>query len=160
MIFATKVGNKWSLGLKLPDHRLCEFCRADEQAARAVRCPLYTRPMQAHASTAASTALCFVFQAEAVTQQHRRTENRASRIGFALSSDVRRRTMYRLIQAHLPDPSDAEGSIPSDPASTDASSLRMSPNILLATITSKLAGRVSRCIVQASTSRCSSATSA
>jgi hypothetical protein len=56
-------------------------------------------------------------------------------------------------------PSDADGSIPSEPASTEASSLRMSPNMFSATITSNDAGRVIRYIAQASTSACSSSTS-
>jgi hypothetical protein len=54
---------------------------------------------------------------------------------------------------------DADGSIPSDPASTLASSERMSPNRFSVTMTSKAAGRWISIIAQASTSRCSTVTS-
>ena len=54
----------------------------------------------------------------------------------------------------------AEGSIPSEPVSIAASSLRMSPNRFSVTITSKSAGRETSCIAALSTSRCSSSTSA
>ena len=53
----------------------------------------------------------------------------------------------------------AEGSMPIDPASTAASSVRMSPNMFSVTITSKLAGRRIRYIAAASTRMCSSSTS-
>ena len=59
----------------------------------------------------------------------------------------------------LPAPSDAEGSKPSEPASIDASSVRMSPNMFSVTITSKLDGLRIRCIAAESTSMCSSSTS-
>jgi hypothetical protein len=42
-----------------------------------------------------------------------------------------------------------------EPASIEASSVRMSPNMFSVTITSKSAGRRSRCMAQASTSTCS-----
>ena len=48
-----------------------------------------------------------------------------------------------------------EGSMPSEPVSIDASSVRMSPNMFSVTTTSKSAGRSSRYIAIASTSRCS-----
>jgi hypothetical protein len=52
----------------------------------------------------------------------------------------------------LADPSDAEGSRPSEPASIEASSVRMSPNIFSVTITSYSRGLASRCIAIESTS--------
>src|SRR5258708_5453185 len=59
----------------------------------------------------------------------------------------------------VPSPSDADGSMPIDPASIDASSVRMSPNMFSVTMTSKSAGLRIRCIAQASTSMCDSARS-
>ena len=56
-------------------------------------------------------------------------------------------------------PRDAEGSRPIDPASIDASSVRMSPNMFSVTITSKSRGRRSRCMAAASTNMCSKLTS-
>ena len=56
-------------------------------------------------------------------------------------------------------PSDALGSMPSEPVSIAASSLRMSPNRFSVTITSKSAGRETSCIAALSTSRWSSGTS-
>ena len=53
-------------------------------------------------------------------------------------------------------PSDALGSIPSDPVSIAASSLRMSPNMFSVSTTSKSAGRDTSCIAALSTSMCSS----
>ena len=49
-------------------------------------------------------------------------------------------------------PSDADGSIPSEPASTAASSDRMSPNRFSVTMTSKSAGRRTSSIAHESTS--------
>jgi hypothetical protein len=57
-----------------------------------------------------------------------------------------------------PSPSAAEGSTPSEPASIEASSVRMSPNRFSVSTTSKSRGRRSRCIAAESTSMCSSAT--
>src|SRR5690606_16551968 len=56
-------------------------------------------------------------------------------------------------------PSDADGSSPIEPASIDASSVRMSPNMFSVTMTSKSAGRLKRCMAAASTSRCSTVSS-
>ena len=66
----------------------------------------------------------------------------------------------RLRSSETLPPSDADGSRPMEPASTDASSVRMSPNMFSVSTTSKLDGRVIRCIAHASTSMCSSARSA
>ncbi len=59
----------------------------------------------------------------------------------------------------LPSPSDALGSRPSEPASIEASSVRMSPNMFSVTITSYSRGFASRCIAIESTSWCSRVTS-
>ena len=56
-------------------------------------------------------------------------------------------------------PIDADGSMPSEPAMTAASSDRMSPNRFSVTSTSKPAGHLARVIAAESTSRCSSSTS-
>ena len=56
-------------------------------------------------------------------------------------------------------PSDADGSIPRLPASTAASSERMSPNRFSVTMTSKSAGRRTSSIAHESTSWCSIVTS-
>ena len=56
-------------------------------------------------------------------------------------------------------PSVAEGSRPSEPAITAASSLRMSPNRLSVSSTSKSVGAVARRMAQLSTYMCSSVTS-
>ena len=58
-----------------------------------------------------------------------------------------------------PSPSEAEGSSPREPASIEASSVRMSPNMFSVTSTSKSRGRRIRCIAAESTSMCSSVTS-
>ncbi len=58
-----------------------------------------------------------------------------------------------------PSPSEALGSIPSEPVSIAASSLRMSPNMFSVRITSNSAGRDTSCIAALSTSMCSSGTS-
>ena len=82
--------------------------------------------------------------------------------GFALpgAGDVGRRAVHRLEQARARrPPSDALGSMPSEPVSMAASSLRMSPNRFSVTITSKSAGRETSCIAALSTSRWSSGTS-
>ena len=55
-----------------------------------------------------------------------------------------------------PSPSEAEGSRPIEPASMEASSVRMSPNMFSVTMTSKSAGRRIRNMAQASTRMCSS----
>ena len=76
-----------------------------------------------------------------MAEQHRRAQDRAERVGDALARDVRRRAVDRLVEARrVPSPSDAHGSMPSEPASTAASSVRMSPNMFSVTITSKLRG--------------------
>ena len=56
-------------------------------------------------------------------------------------------------------PSDADASNPIDPASIDASSVRMSPNIFSVTITSNSFGERNNRIAHVSTSMCSSSTS-
>ena len=49
--------------------------------------------------------------------------------------------------------------MPNEPARTEASSDRMSPNMFSVTMTSKMPGEVMSCIAQESTRRCSNSTS-
>ena len=99
----------------------------------------------------------FCLERQGVPQQHGHAENGPAGIGDALSGDVRRRAVDRFVQARdRCSFRDAEGSIPREPTSMEASSVRMSPNMFSVTITSKSAGRDSRCMAAASTSRCSS----
>jgi hypothetical protein len=58
-----------------------------------------------------------------------------------------------------PSPSDALGSIPSEPVSIAASSLRMSPNMFSVSKTSNSAGLETSCMAALSTSMCSSGVS-
>jgi hypothetical protein len=58
-----------------------------------------------------------------------------------------------------PAPSEADGNSPSEPASTAASSLRMSPNMFSVRITSNAAGSATRRIAAVSTYTCSNRTS-
>ena len=84
----------------------------------------------------------------------------ASGLALPGAGDVGRRAVHRLEQARaLRRRSDALGSIPSEPVSMAASSLRMSPNRFSVTITSKSAGRDTSCMAALSTSRWSSGTS-
>ena len=53
----------------------------------------------------------------------------------------------------------ADGSMPMEPVSMAASSLRMSPNMLVVTMTSNCRGSRMSCMAQLSTSTCSSSTS-
>src|SRR3990170_1279920 len=55
----------------------------------------------------------------------------------------------------IPSPSEAEGKLPIEPVSTEASSVRISPNRLPVRMTSNEAARVKRCMAAASTNRCS-----
>jgi hypothetical protein len=64
--------------------------------------------------------------------------------------------VHRLEQPGALLPRLAEGSIPSEPVSIAASSLRMSPKRFSVTITSNSAGRETSCIAALSTSRWSS----
>ncbi len=79
-------------------------------------------------------------RAAAVPQQHGGAQDRAARIRDALARDVGRRAVDRLVEPGPPSPSDAEGSKPIEPASIEASSVRMSPNMFSVTMTSKSAG--------------------
>ena len=78
---------------------------------------------------------------EPVAQHHRHREERGERVGDALAGDVGRRAVDGLEQARARRRRGcAEGSIPSEPVSIAASSLRMSPNMFSVTITSNSAG--------------------
>jgi hypothetical protein len=71
-------------------------------------------------------------------QHHRQAQNGRQRVGNALARNVRRRAVNRFVQpnrARLP--SAADGSIPSEPVIIEASSDKMSPNMLPVTTTSK-----------------------
>ena len=96
---------------------------------------------RARGSTASSSARGFGLEAERMAQQHRGAQDRARR-GWRcrLPGDVGRGAVDRLVQAAARRrPSEAEGSMPSEPASIEASSVRMSPNMFSVTITSKSA---------------------
>ena len=91
---------------------------------------------------------------------HGRREDGGERVGDALAGDVGRRAVDRLEDARAAVRRGcAEGSMPSEPVSIAASSVRMSPNMFSVTITSKSAGRETSCIAALSTSRWSSSTS-
>ena len=95
-------------------------------------------------------------EAERVAQQQGHAEDGAQGLAMplpAMSGAVPWMGSYR---PRVPSPSEAEGSRPIDPASIDASSVKMSPNMFSVTITSKSAGRRMRYIAQASTRMCSS----
>ena len=82
----------------------------------------------------------------------------AERVRDAAPGDVGRRTVDRFVEAG-PLPMLALGSRPMEPASTEASSLKMSPNMLPVSTTSKLRGLRMRSMAQESTSACLSSTS-
>ena len=102
---------------------------------------------------------------ERPAQHHRGRQDGGRRVGDVQAGDVRRGAVDGLVEARSRrasvrrSPSDADGSMPSEPASTDASSDRMSPNMFSVTMTSKVAGDVMSYIAQESTRRCSSSTS-
>ncbi len=100
-------------------------------------------------------------QLQRIAQQHRGAQDRGIGIGDAAAGDVGRGAMNGLEQpaARRRRPSEAEGSSPSEPASMEASSVRMSPNMFSVTMTSKSRGRFSRCMAAESTSMCSKLTS-
>jgi hypothetical protein len=86
-------------------------------------------------------------------------------IGLAspVPGDVGRRAMHRLVErlalAGLLGsgaPSEADGSMPSEPVSMAATSESMSPNRLSVTITSNCLGQRTSCMAQLSASTCSS----
>ena len=69
-------------------------------------------------------------ESERVPQQHRRAEDRAERIGDAAARDVGRRAVDRFVQADASSRrATPTAAGPSEPASIDASSVRMSPNM-------------------------------
>ena len=72
-------------------------------------------------------------------------------VGIQPAPDVGRRSVVGHINPTWPLLRDAEGSRPGDPASIEASSFRMSPNVFSVTITSYSRGRASRCIAVEST---------
>ena len=101
-------------------------------------------------------------RSQGVAQHQGRTEDGADGVGYALSGDVGRCAVDRLIEALGPPVLPGEpptgwprAERPIDAASTEASSVKMSPKVFSDTITSKLAGRWTNCMAQASTSTCS-----
>ena len=92
-------------------------------------------------STAFSMHFGLVRLVEGIAQHHGQAEHRGQRVGEILAGDVRGRTMDRLIEgARRPRasaaPSEAEGSMPSEPVSMAAQSDSRSPNRLSVTMTS------------------------
>ena len=119
-----------------------------------------TAPASSARSTARSTAAASSSRPQAEAQQHRRREDRSHRVGDAAPRDVGRRAVHRLVEAEgARRRATPTAACRASPTSTDASSLRMSPNMLPASTTSNDAGRRIRCMAQESTSACSSSTS-
>ena len=141
------------------EHGVAHCGVASERSCRARRCRPCARRRRCAAPTAASTAAPRL-EPERVAQQHRDAEDRADGIRDALAGDVGRGAVDRLVEpAPCRRRATPTASMPSEPASIDASSVRMSPNMFSVTMTSKSRGRRMRCIAAASTSMCSSATS-
>ena len=88
-----------------------------------------------------------------VPEHHRPREDRPDRIGSSLPGMLGRRTMHRFEKPppRLSGLMFAEGAWPRPPTSSEARSLRMSPNMLDVTITSKSAGRRTSCMAATST---------
>ena len=102
---------------------------------------LVRRPSARARSTADSTASGLGFQSESVAQHHRGREEHRQRVGGAGARDVGRRAVHGLEQAGtVGRRARRSGSIPIEPVSIAASSLRMSPNMFSVTITSKCRG--------------------
>ena len=101
-------------------------------------------PRSRTTSTAVSMRVASSGRSSPSAQQHRGAEDGGERVGDALAGDVGRRAVDRLVEAAARGPAVAEasadGSIPIEPASIEASSVRMSPNMFSVTITSKSAG--------------------
>src|SRR5688500_12795426 len=88
----------------------------------------------------------FGVQPQRMPQQHRRAADRRVWIGDAPAGDVGAEPWIGSYRPMLPSPNDADGSSPSEPASIEASSVRMSPNMFSVTITSYSRGLAIRCI--------------
>ena len=101
-----------------------------------------------------------VGQIESVAQHHRGAEEHRQRVGDPLAGDVGRRAVDGLEDAGraVLAEADALGSMPIEPVSIAASSLRMSPNMFSVRITSKWRGDATSFIAALSTSTCSSST--
>ena len=115
-------------------------------------------PSSMQASTAPSSAAARSGRAERVAQHQRDAEDGAVGIGPVHPGDLRGAAMDRLEEPGPDSPRLADGSRPSDPASTAASSLRMSPNRFSVTTTSMSPGRCTSRIANESTRACSSVT--
>ena len=98
------------------------------------------QPLRQHRADRPLDAVGDVRARKRIAEHHRDRQDRRQGIGLVLPCDVGRRAMYRLVETFRFASSDAEGSMPIDPASIDASSDRMSPKILPVTITSNCLG--------------------
>ncbi len=96
-----------------------------------------------------------VFLVQAEAQHHGRTQDGGQRVGHALAGDVggRSRGWARTGPGCLPFRL-AEGSMPMEPVSMEASSHRMSPNMLPVTTTSNALGALTSCMAALSTYMC------
>ena len=93
------------------------------------------------ASTARSTAAASASRPSEWRSSSAADEDRADRVGDAAAGDVGRRAVDRLVEAAAAVAERrATASRPSEPASTAASSVRMSPNMFSVTTTSNCAG--------------------
>ena len=88
------------------------------------------------------------FQPQRMAQQHGALRMVAIGIGDPLPAMSGALPWMGSYRPRVPSPSDADGSRPMEPASTEASSVRMSPNMFSVTITSKSRGRRTRYIAQ------------
>ena len=104
------------------------------------------RPVRQHRLDGGLQAVGLVAGVEGVAQRHGEGEDAGDRIGLALPGDVGRRAVHRLVERLRPAvfgsgaPSEAEGSMPSEPVSMAATSDSMSPNRLSVTMTSNCFG--------------------
>ena len=85
-----------------------------------------------------------------VVEHHGGREHLGRRVGHALPRDVGRAAVHRLEDGRLGADVGA-GARPSPPTRPETSSLRMSPNMLVVTITSNCSGRMTSCMAVLST---------
>ena len=102
-------------------------------------------PAASTSSTARSTSLASSREIEGVAQHHGEAEQRGERVGEALAGDVGGGAVHRLVERPAAPrasvaPSDADGSMPSEPVSIAAQSDSMSPKRLSVTMTSNCLG--------------------
>ena len=120
------------------------------------RCRRFARHCQ-HFPDAGFNALCEIFPAERIAHHHRQRKYRGDRVGLVLAGDVRRRAVDRFVQAPLLlASSEAEGSMPMEPASIEASIGEDVAEDVAVTITSNCFGARTSCIAALSTYMCES----